>query len=327
MRRGVGGRVTASGRRLLVLLTALGVFGAVHLAYVRESMTVPIHVQRNFFGVLDVSARGQEEAVMLVLRHGRTVHGVQQLSPERGRGPNTYYLPESGIGQALNGHARRRYGSLRIGVVGLGAGTIAAYGRAGDYLRFYEINPAVARLSQSERPLFTYLRDSPAQIDVVLGDARAVLARERDANHRQHFDVLVLDAFNSGSIPVHLLTREALALYLEHLEPRHGILALHISNRYLDLLPVVHGLAEHYGLATTLVQRDGPGEFASSWALLARRVAALPVVPTPPPARTVLWTDDYSNLLAVLRREPSRERTPETPAALEAEAVLLDPAR
>src|SRR5207248_4401523 len=160
---------------------------------------------------------------------GTIVHGKQFLDPDRRGLPTSYYGPRSGIGLALLD--ARAHGPLRVGVVGPGAGTLAAYGRAGDVFRFYDINSGVVELARSE---FTFLKDSPAKVEVALGDARLSLERERP----QNFDVLALDAFSSDAIPVHLLTVEAFKTYLRHLKPG-GVLAVHISNRYLDLVPVV----------------------------------------------------------------------------------------
>ena len=191
-------------------------------------------------------------------------------------------------------------------MVGLGVGTLAAYGQPGDYLRFYEINPDVVRLARSH---FTYLADSAAQIDVVLGDARLSLEREAP----QDFDMLVLDAFSGDAIPTHLLTQEAFSVYLRHLRDE-GLLAIHITNRHVDLNPVIAGLARHFGLHTARIRSDineAQGAAAAVWVLIARDQSFLslpairaamdpaeaPIDENPPP----LWRDDYSNLLQVLR--------------------------
>lgn len=309
---------------------ALVLFGIVHLAFMYSSLDGPIAVARNFFGIVHVYAQSdRDDVVWLRLRHGRTIHGSQRLTAVGAPEPHGYYARDSGIGQALSAHPLRRAGEpLRVGVVGLGAGTLAGYGRHGDEFRFYEINPAVIRLSEAPGRIFTYLRDSRAAIAVVPGDARLALERERGKG-LQRFDVLVLDAFNSGSIPAHLLTTEALELYLARLAPDDGLLALHISNRFLDLRPLVFGLAQAHGLAVAIVERNDPdGESSSLWALLAKRAQTLPVPPATPPAgmRTVIWRDDYTNLLALIRL-PIPERRTDSPAALEAEATALDPAR
>jgi spermidine synthase len=190
-----------------------------------------------------------------------------------------------------------------IGVIGLGAGTLAAYGRPGDHIRFYEINPAVPAIAQYT---FTYIRDSAAQVDIEEGDARTSLARESP----QHFDVLVVDAFSGDAIPIHLLTTEALALYRRHLTP-HGILAFHISNQHVDLAPAIGLLAASAGMQARRVSTDftqQPGEFSSSWVLVTAdpdffAQPALSAVARLPKSRPDLkvWTDDYSALLPLIR--------------------------
>ncbi len=254
---------------------------------------------RNFYGTLRVA----DGFGVRLLHHGAITHGTQLLDPQLAGRPTTYYSPDSGVGRALRAAAERP--GLHVGVVGLGAGTLAAYGRPGDRYRFYEINPLVVRLAETE---FTYLGDTPAAVEVVLGDARLSLARER----RQRFDLLAVDAFTSDAIPVHLLTREALALYLDHLADG-GILAVHVSNRHLDLAPLVRRTAETLGVHVTMVDAygaapDDPGAYGSTWVLIARRAEALahPLIreaAAPVPARPDLrpWTDDYSNLFQIVR--------------------------
>ena len=174
---------------------------------------------------------------------------------------------------------------MRVGVLGLGAGTLAAYGEPGDVYRFYEINPLVARLAAGTGGFFTFLKDSAAVVEVVLGDARISLERELEAGHAQRFDALVLDTFSSDSIPVHLLTREAFSLYLAHLAP-DGVIAVHISNRYLSLTPVVWRLARHYNLqiASFLVKApaEEPAANSSLWVLLTRDTDLSPNRPSVP---------------------------------------------
>ncbi len=191
-----------------------------------------------------------------------------------------------------------RQGPWRVGVIGLGTGTMAAYGRPGDTYRFYEINPQVVDLSWR---YFTYLENSPATIEIVLGDAR--LSMEREAP--QAFDILVLDAFSGDAIPVHLLTREAFGLYRTHLK-EGGVLAVHISNRHLDLGPVVAGLAAHYGMRTVEIYRPAPS--ISRWMLVTENEAFLrdkAVQKAAEDGRTTfrpvrMWTDQYSNLFEIL---------------------------
>jgi SAM-dependent methyltransferase len=256
---------------------------------------------RNFYGVLNVRDSGEGPEAMRALSHGTIIHGKQFLEPDRRDWPTSYYGRESGIGLALLD--ARAHGPLRVGVVGLGAGTLAAYGRTGDVFRFYDINPDVVELARSE---FSFLADSRAKVEVAIGDARLSLEREPD----QNFDVLALDAFSSDAIPVHLLTLEAVRTYLRHLKPG-GILAVHISNRYLDLVPVVQQAARHLSLEVRQVENDDDddaGVYRSDWMLLSASPAAfegellkeaaerIDSVP-----RVRLWTDDYSDLYRILK--------------------------
>ncbi len=194
-------------------------------------------VARNFYGTLHVYDEADQGHRIRQLMHGTITHGIQFLSPTLRHMATTYYSRDSGIG--LTWRALETSGPLRMGVVGLGTGTLAAYGRAGDTLRFYDINPLVVQIA---RDRFKYLSDCPAHVDIVLGDARLSLAREPS----QQFDILVIDAFSGDAIPVHLLTREAFRIYWRHLKP-DGVLAVHISNRYLNLAPVVMLAAKESG--------------------------------------------------------------------------------
>ncbi|MCA9709673.1 MAG: ferrichrome ABC transporter permease, partial [Myxococcales bacterium] len=241
-------------------------------------------------------------------RHGRIIHGLQYQDPQLAREPTTYYGPGSGIGLAIHTHPRREAGQpLRLGFVGLGTGTLASYGREGDQVRFYEINPDVVALSSGPKPWFTYLRDCRGTVEVSVGDARIELERQPP----QELDVLALDAFSSDAIPAHLLTEEAMALYLRHLRDADAMVAVHISNRYLDLDPVVRGLAEALGLHVVRIDdsQDDDRVYSSDWMLLARDAATLDRVvalatPTDPPDRGEgwpRWTDAYSNLVQVLK--------------------------
>ena len=249
---------------------------------------------RNFYGGLRiVDANG-----MRTLVHGTVSHGAQFQDAARRRTATTYFAAGSGIQQAIEG--TRRPGQ-KVGIVGLGAGTLASYGRAGDSYRFYELNPAVTGLAQK---YFSYLRDTPAKVDVVTGDARLVLEREAS----QQFDLLVVDAFSGDSIPLHLLSHEAMAVYFRHLKA-DGVLALHVSNISLDLVPAAARLAaatghpaRHYHAATDAKL----SRFESDW-LLVSAGRALPSVLAAGgreprvPAGTPLWTDDRSNLFQVLK--------------------------
>jgi hypothetical protein len=199
---------------------------------------------------------------------------------------------------------------LRVGILGLGIGVLSAYGQPGDVIRYYEINPEVARLAEGEGGYFNFLNDCPAQTQIVLGDARISLEQELAAGQPQHFDLLVLDTFNSGSIPVHLVTREAFAVYLQHLNP-DGIIALHISNNYLDLRPVIWKIADEFDLGTVVIEnpRDNERASLSIWMLVTRNRDFLnqPAIANRASLRRMdlanfrLWTDDYSNLFQILR--------------------------
>jgi SAM-dependent methyltransferase len=256
---------------------------------------------RNFYGVLKTRDTGEGPFEERILTHGTIVHGRQFLSPERRAWPTSYYGRDSGVGLAIVQQGRR--GPVRVGIVGLGTGTIASYGRTGDVYRFYDINPRVITLAWTE---FSFLGDSEAHIATVLGDARLSLEREA----AQDFDVLALDAFSSDSIPVHLLTSEAFAVYLRHLRPG-GILAVHVSNRYIDLVPVVQQAARHYSLALRLVESDddeNAGTYRSDWMLLSRSPSAFAEAPLADAAHPVetdtevsLWTDAYSNVFSLLK--------------------------
>ncbi len=279
-----------------ILLVAL-VF-MLNSAYRRDT---PLAI-RNFYGSLRVrEAVRYPGATERTLLNGTIQHGTQIFSPDLRHTPTTYYAEDSGIGIALNqccvGRARN------IGVVGLGVGTIAAYGRPGDRIEFYEINPAVPPIAHN---LFTYLRESPATINIVEGDARTSLA----AQPPQHFDVLVIDAFSGDAIPLHLLTTQAVALYRRHLVPG-GILAFHISNQHVDLEPEIALLANAANMQAMRVSSPADpdtGAFSSTWMLLTDNADffSLPAVtshihkPSENP-RVHLWTDDYSSLLPLLR--------------------------
>ncbi len=195
-------------------------------------------------------------------------------------------------------------------MIGLGAGTLAAYGRPGDYFRFYEINPAIVNIAAGANAPFTYIRDSSAKIELETGDARLLLDRELASGHAQNFDVLVLDAFSGDAIPVHLLTKEAFELYFRHLAP-NGIIAVHMSSRHVNLEPVLHGIIEEFpeieGRATFSIEK--PPFKSSLWMLLSSRHEMLTIQGLyqigqyePSGEPPVLWTDDYTSILPLLRR-------------------------
>lgn len=259
-----------------------------------------LSLRRSFYGSLRVVQSHAGPLEHRTLYHGVITHGEQYLlAPLRFR-PTTYYGPDSGIGIVL----RECFAApRRVGIVGLGVGTIAAYGEAGDTVRFYEINPQVIDAAQA---LFFYLRETHARVEIVRGDARLSLERETGPP----FDVLALDAFSGDAIPVHLLTKEAVALYLRHLKSG-GVLAFHVSNDYLDLAPVVRQLADAVGYQAVLVhnhENDDEGVLPADWVLVTNnpRVlanAAVKIHSEPIEARSGLraWTDDYSSLLPILK--------------------------
>jgi spermidine synthase len=257
---------------------------------------------RNFYANLRVKQTyDSKQQWMRTLSNGTIQHGTQIFTPELSKTPTTYYAEDSGVGLALRYCCGER--SRNVGIVGLGAGTIAAFGRRGDRMRFYEINPAVEPIAQH---FFTYLRDSPAQIAIADGDARASLVQEAP----QHFDVLAVDAFSGDAIPLHLLTTQVVAIYRKHLAPG-GILAFHISNRHVDLEPAIYLLAQAAGMQARTVhslEDARRGEFNATWVLMTDNDAflTLPAVAshmreTEQRAGLRLWTDDYSSLLALLR--------------------------
>jgi len=294
------------------LAGAAGFLGYVLVADVRAYLRGAVALSRNFYGVLTIEALDSPDPLLsrLSLRNGRIVHGFQYQSSGKRREPTTYYGRASGIGLLLDHHpGRAQERPLRVGVVGLGTGTLAAYGRPGDVFRFYDINPDVVRLSRGPAPRFTYLADSRAGIEVAAGDARLSLEREL-ASGAPPLDVLAVDAFTSDAIPVHLLTREAIALYVARLRRPDGVLALHLSNRQLDLLPVARAAADALSLEASLIDTndDGEGRWGATWVLLAREAAPLerPEIDEasadlPESPRVRLWTDDYSNLFQVMK--------------------------
>lgn len=305
-----GGRAFRSALRSIIALGAtLSVLAVIVLQLPTDR---PLLRMRSFYGIISVyhaldGPRDQPIEVM-ALKHGWITHGVQPVEPEKRHWATAYYGESSGMGWAIR-HLQQQ-GPVRIGAVGLGTGTVATYARAGDYCRFYEINPQVVWLAENPE-YFTYVTDCRQRTgcDVVLGDARLSLARELQQQSPQGFDVLVLDAFSGDAIPVHLLTGEAFQIYLAHLKPG-GILAVHVSNRYLDLEPVVLRLALEFGLYAGIFHNQTDEEklvYSSTWILLTAdegTAAAMPKRTRVNPddsSRAPLWTDHYSNLLQVLR--------------------------
>lgn len=297
---------TLSGR-WWVAVAALGVVvatAAFTVVGVTEYLQNTRVIVRNFYGV--VRTRDYTTPVAFrAMYHGSINHGGQLLDPAlRGR-PTSYFAPTSGYGRVF---ASLPNSPRRVGVIGLGAGALAAYARAGDVFRFYEIDPQVAAVAVSE---FSYLRDSPAQMDIVLGDGRLSLEREEP----QHYDLLAVDAFSGDSIPMHLITREAMAAYLRHLRP-DGVIVFQATNRFVEIAPVVERLAASFGLTSVLVSDVAESdEGADYWVsdtdqIIVTRNAQLlgaePIrsvaQPLPPRPDFRVWTDDFYNLLRILKR-------------------------
>jgi SAM-dependent methyltransferase len=293
---------TAGAVALLLGVAALWVYLG---RTMKDSLGDYVEARRNFYGSLRVREHIQNDdghdSSYRVLMHGSINHGEQWLAPERRRELLSYYCRPTGIGRVMQ--AKHAGAPIRVGVLGLGAGTMAAFALPGDVFRFYEINPAVPDLA---RRYFTFLEDCLGSVEIVMGDGRLSLEREPP----QNYDVLMMDAFSGDSIPVHLVTREAIELYFRHLK-EDGILVVHISNKYIDLEPVLARVAESLGKATYVVETedDQAGAcFGTTYVLLAndaRVFEAPPLKDAGQPAETRdtigLWTDDFSNLIRLLK--------------------------
>ena len=262
---------------------------------------------RSFFGIYTISTNpGVNRAIV----HGTTIHGLQSLVKGRERDPLTYYAPRSGVGLALSNLPVLYGPRARVGIVGLGSGTVACYARAGQDWRFYEIDPAIAKIARDPAK-FTFLSRCLPGVPVLIGDARIVLASEPPAG----LDMLVVDAFSSDAVPMHLLTREASAVYQRRLTP-DGLLMIHISNRFLDLEPIL-AAAERDGWHTALRDYDATpaesnrGYATSAWVALARNPAMLdrlkkasgqePWRPLHAQKGFKGWTDDHASILPLLK--------------------------
>jgi hypothetical protein len=253
---------------------------------------------RNFYGSLQVFEN--TAGAYRTMLHGQIIHGRQHTAPDKLDQPTTYYSPEGGAGKAMQIKAAQ--GPLRVGVIGLGVGTLVSYGRKNDYFRLYDIDPLVIDIARKQ---FSFLSRTPAATEIILGDARLQLEREP----AQQFDVLLVDAFSGDSVPIHLLTFEAFAQYFRHLKP-NGVLAVHITNRFLDLRPVVKTAANRFAKEVRMVDSDsidGTLVLRSNWALLSTDAAffsnpqlsgATPI-PDRPGFRP--WKDDYSSIFSILK--------------------------
>jgi len=259
---------------------------------------------RNFYGVLsvkDVAVNGETERRLI---DGMTSHGTQSLELGQKQIPRSYYREKTGISIAFK-HLNENT-SIDAGFIGLGAGALAAYGRKGDNFIFYELNPNVEKMANS---YFNYLESSQAKVDVILGDGRRSLEHELATSGSREFQLLVIDAFAGNSIPMHLLTKEAFKLYWQHLVD-DGILAVHISNRYLNLEPLVYGLAKSLNKTAIIIETAAvsSGQHSSEWALLSDSTNSLnsrfDLIANKKPntvVKKLFWTDSYSNLLSVLK--------------------------
>jgi SAM-dependent methyltransferase len=279
--------------------------GVMSYTQITEDRQSVIAAERSFYGALRVRDYGSPGHVR-TLQHGAIRHGAQIREPSSERTlPTSYYGPNSGFGRAITVlQARER--PLRIGVIGLGAGTTAAYGRNGDLIRFYEINPQVVDFAKT---YFTYLTDSRAKVEISLGDARLSIERETD----EPFDLIAVDAFSGDSIPTHLLTAEAMDVYFRRLK-EDGVLLIHTTNRYLNLPPVVKVLADRRGMYSSIIEHEptqaeqDQEQSDSDWVIVSRNrrlmdasaIAGVAADIRPQPG-VDLWTDDYNNLFRILK--------------------------
>ena len=275
--------------------------------------------ERSFYGSLRVVQTHwpPEAGTTRILYHGTIEHGSQLFGGDLRKTPTTYYARDSGVGLAMQYCCGDR--PANVAVVGLGAGTLAAYGEPGDSITFFEIDPTVERLAKA---LFTYLRESRAQVNIVLGDARLSLTREDARGGVPRYDVLVLDAFSGDAVPVHLLTAEAMDLYRRRMKPE-GVLAVHISSQYLDLAPLLAAQADRAGMKIVFVHAEGNearGEFSSDWVLMTSNSGFLTQPEVFNVSRPVsrkpglkFWTDDFNSLLPILRWETRRPAHPAGP--------------
>ena len=284
----------------LLALTILGKYLLTHIYYANAAQ---VALDRNFYGILRVEDRDidQPKLARRILRHGAINHGFQYLAAAKRAEATAYYWRGTGVGLALQHFPKPQ---RRIGIVGLGVGTLLSYGKTGDYFRLYDINPKVIEFAQN---YFSFLRDTPAAYDLVSADARLALERESP----QAFDMLVLDAFSGDAVPMHLLSSEAMQLYFRHLLP-DGVLAIHITNHYLNFRPLLQSWAAQAGYDCVFFHaeppQDEPNLYQADWALISRNQAflqqpalAAAAEPAQKLTRNVVWTDDFSNLFSLLK--------------------------
>jgi len=296
--------VTLRKLPFLVMASAIGLAGICGYFWNKQVVQLKEDTRvmtRNFYGTLRTKDVGDVDSDDRVRRliHGVILHGEQYLKPERQTEPTTYYGPDSGVVLALK---NTRQDQQRVGVIGLGTGTLAVWGKTGDTYHFYDINPQVIEIARTE---FTYLEESKAEVEISLGDARLSLEREPP----QDFDVLAVDAFSSDAIPVHLITREAMAVYLRHVKP-DGAVVFHVTNRFLKLAPVVKQIANSLGLYSALIVDEAEDDRFSKtdWVIVTRDKALIekPAIAAKASAfdeipHLRLWTDDFNNLYQILK--------------------------
>lgn len=277
--------------------------------HVIQTRNEVIAASRGFYGVLQVTEDDEgTKDVSRSLYHGRINHGRQYMDPKYRRVPTTYFNIRSGVGLTFKYLPQRMFTpptSIHVGIIGLGVGTIATYATPSDRFRFYEINPQVEDFARSH---FSYLADCEGEESVVLGDGRISLERELAKGGSQEFDILIVDAFSGDSIPIHLLTREAFELYFQHLKP-NGVLAVHITNRHLDLSDPIRNIARsmertHY----RIVHNPSDGGYFSDWILIGNDPAFISSLRSSgrisewnrAEPKPILWTDNYSNLFEAI---------------------------
>ena len=306
----VGRRAFFLRNRAALSIGAVLVLGIIAGAFAIVSREI-LFVERNFYGLIRVdktiiASSGQPVYKMV---HGITEHGVQFIDPALKRKTTAYFTEQSGAGLAFLNHPKRG-NNMRVGVIGMGIGVLAAYSQPGDAYRFYEINPAAIRLAEGEGGYFSFLSDSPAKMDVIPGDGRISLEQELKTGGSNQFDILILDAFSSDSIPVHLIDKEAFEIYLEHLK-QNGLLGINVTNNYIDLRSVAWQLAQQFGLQMVYISNPGDGQagYTSQWILMTRDTSYFEI-PAIKNRITVsddfnknlpIWTDDYSNLFLLLK--------------------------
>ena len=294
-------RILGDQHILIVRILFLAVAVFFFARFILPDESVPYLSTRNFYG----NAKVLFGSNVITLRNGTTIHGSQYVLPEDAHLPTTYFTPGSGVGRSILYEQHAQEGKLRVGVIGLGVGTISAYCRPEDTYVFYEID---SRIELIARSYFSYLAHC-AGAEARIGDGRVLLKKELEAGSLGRYDVLAVDAFTDDTIPVHLLTLQAFKLYTAHLRSPESILAIHISNRYLNLAPVVFRIAAELGLSAMLVSDDGESDSegsASEWVVLSKdpevftsvAFANANVAPSQPSSQ--VWTDDYSSLFPVL---------------------------